>query len=69
MPPVQGMDVHFLNHHNPVQGLQTPGDVEAVFRSVRPGYGTPTGQVCKPEILARLAKDGAKTAARQQRML
>lgn len=40
----QGVDLHFLNHRNFRQGLQTSQDVQAVFSRVRPTGGTPVGR-------------------------
>ena len=40
----QGVDLHFLNHKNLRQGLQTSQDVQAVFSRVRPTGGTPVGK-------------------------
>ena len=45
-----GIDIHFLNHRNPLDratgaytNLTSPAAVEAIFNSVRPLGGTPTG--------------------------
>lgn len=40
----QGVDLHFLNHKNLRQGLQTSQDVQAVFSRVRPTGGTLVGK-------------------------
>lgn len=40
----QGMDLHFLNHRNLRQGLQTTQDVQAVFFRIRPTGGAPVGK-------------------------
>lgn len=39
----QGMDLHFLNHRNAQQGLQSSQQVQAVFSQVRPAGATPLG--------------------------
>ena len=39
----QGIDLHFLNHSNAQQGLQSSQDVQDIFSRVRPGGGTPLG--------------------------
>ncbi len=40
----QGVDLHFLNHRNLRQGLQTSQDVQAVFSRIRPTGGAPVGK-------------------------
>lgn len=39
----QGIDLHFLNHINPQQGLQSAQEVHEIFGRVRPRGGTPLG--------------------------
>ncbi|KZF23938.1 hypothetical protein L228DRAFT_208827 [Xylona heveae TC161] len=51
-----GIDIHFLNAPDCSEywGVKTPGQVEAIFSSVRPYGGTPTGtrlhQILKPYL-------------------
>jgi len=39
----QGIDLHFLNHQNAQQGLQSAQEVHEIFSRVRPRGGTPLG--------------------------
>lgn len=39
-----GIDVYFLNHATAYTNITSPNTVHAIFTSVRPGGGTPTGQ-------------------------
>ena len=57
------MDLHFLNHRNLRQGLQTSQDVQAVFSRIRPTGGAPVGKYVQAIL------DGYLSALRYERNL